>query len=169
MEDIMIELKKITAKNFDTLVFDLKIADGQESFVASNMISLAQAYVSITNGGFATPYAIYNDGLMVGFVMYTYDDKPSEDIVPSYILPCYYIWRLFIDKNHQRKGYGKQAIQKIITEIKGMPHGKADRIYVSWHPDNIGSKTLFTSLGFLETGEKDGEEEDAEIIAVLNI
>lgn len=50
-----------------------------------------------------------------------------------------------------------------------MPHGKADRIYVSWHPNNIGSKSLFTSLGFVETGEKEGDADDDEIIARLDI
>lgn len=165
----MVELKRITHKNFDTLIKDLKVAEEQKAFVASNLGSLAQAYVSITNGGFATPYAIYDNDLMVGFVMYTYADKLGGDIEAPYTTPCYYIWRLFIDVNHQRKGYGRQAIQKIIAEIKTMPYGKVDRIYVSWDPNNNGSKTLFTSLGFVETGEIEGDGDDCEIIAKLDI
>jgi len=55
--------------------------------------------------------------------------KPGGDLSSLYALPCYYIWRILIDKNHQGKGYGKQAIAKIIEEIKTMPHGKADRVY----------------------------------------
>ncbi|MDL2248140.1 GNAT family N-acetyltransferase [Tyzzerella sp. OttesenSCG-928-J15] len=165
----MVELRKITHKNIEPLVLNLQVAKEQEDFVASNMTSLAQAYVSITNGGFATPYAIYNGDLLVGFVMYTYADSWGGDMDEPYAVPCYYIWRLFIDINHQRKGYGKQAVEKIIAEIKTKPHGKADRIYVSWHPDNIGSKTLFTSLGFKETGQKEGDADDDEIIAKLDI
>lgn len=165
----MVELRRITYENFERLIFDLKVAKEQENFVASNLGSLAQAYISITNGGFATPYAIYDNDLMVGFVMYTYADKLGGDVEAPYTIPCYYIWRLFIDINHQRKGCGRQAIQKVIAEIKTMPHGKADRIYVSWHPENIGSKTLFTSLGFVETGETEGDAYDDEIIARLDI
>lgn len=165
----MVELKKITYENFETLIDDLKISEEQKEFVASNLGSLAQAYISITNGGFATPYAIYDNDIMVGFVMYTYADKSGKDVDEPYATPCYYIWRLFIDINHQRKGYGRQAIQKIITEIKTMPHGKADRIYASWHPNNIGSKSLFASLGFVETGEIDGDADDYEIIVKLDI
>lgn len=165
----MVELKKITRENFEALIEDLKVTEEQKEFVASNLGSLAQAYVSITNGGFATPYAIYDNDLMVGFVMYTYADKPGGDITGPYTTPCYYIWRLFIDVNHQRKSYGSQAIQKVIEEIKTMPYGKADRIYTSWHPSNIGSKSLFASLGFVETGEVDGDGDDYEIIVKLDI
>jgi diamine N-acetyltransferase len=106
---------------------------------------------------------------MVGFVMYTYADKPGGTIDPPCILPSYFILRILIDKNHQRKGYGKQAIKKIIDEIKTRPHGKADCIYTSWAPQNIGSKMLFASLGFVETGEIDLDEDDYEVIVKLNI
>jgi len=90
--------------------------------------------------------------------MYTFAELPGGDLSPTYALPCYYIWRILIDKNQQGKGYGKQAIEKIIEEIKTMPHGKADRIYTSWNPNNIASKLLFKSFGFVETGDTDGGE-----------
>ena len=64
-----------------------------------------------------------------------------------------YIWRILIDKSHQSKGHAKQAIEKIIAEIKTMPHGEANYIYTSWSPENIGSKVLFESFGFKETKE----------------
>jgi diamine N-acetyltransferase len=34
----------------------------------------------------------------------------------------YYFWRLMIDKNHQGKGYGKQAVAKILEEVKTEPY-----------------------------------------------
>jgi diamine N-acetyltransferase len=55
------------------------------------------------------------------------------------------------------------------VEIKNLPHGKADRIYTSWHPDNTGSKSLFASLGFVETGDVDGDADDCEIVVKLDI
>ena len=154
----MVSLRKITHENLCTCIYDIETTEEQKAFVDSNVESLAEAYASITNGGFATPYAIYDNDTMVGFIMYTYASEPGGDLLPVYTLPCYYIWRILIDKNHQRKGYGKQAVEKIIAEIKTMPYGKADRIYTSWHPRNIGSKTLFESFGFVETGEVEGEE-----------
>lgn len=167
----MVNLRKITQGNVYEC-FDLEVNKEQENFVASNMGSLGEAYASITNGGFATPYAIYDDDAMVGFIMYTFFHKQS---VPIYVdvkhAPCYYIWRLMIDKNHQRKGYGRQAVEKIIAEIKTMPYGEANSVFTSYEPNNIGSKTLFASLGFKETGEVEGDIEsgDYELIAKLEI
>jgi len=167
----MINLQKITHQNLCECIYDIETTEEQKEFVDSNMESLAEAYTSITNGGFATPYAVYDGDVMVGFVMYTYADKPGGDLPSPYTLPCYYIWRILIDKNQQRKGYGKQAIAKIIEEIKTMPHGKADRIYTSWAPNNLPSKSLFESFGFVETGEVEGdlEEGDYEVIVKLDI
>jgi len=168
----MITLRKITHENLCECIYDIETTEEQSEFVDSNVESLAEAYASITNGGFATPYAVYANDTMVGFVMYTFADKPGGDLSPPYALPCYYIWRILIDKNQQGKGYGKAAIAKIIEEIKTMPHGKADRIYTSWAPDNIASKSLFESFGFAETGEVDGdiEEDDVcEIVVKLDI
>jgi diamine N-acetyltransferase len=157
----MIMLKKITHENLCECIYDIETSEKQKEFVDSNVESLAEAYVDITNGGYATPYAVYDNETMVGFVMYTFMDKTNG----PYVLPCYYIWRILIDKNRQRKGYGKQAIEKVIEEIKTMPHGKAERIYTSWVPENIASKSLFESFGFVETGEID----DGEVVVKLDI
>jgi len=167
----VIELRKITHENLCECIYNIKTTEEQREFVDSNVESLAEAFASVTNGGFATPYAVYDNATMVGFIMYTFADKPGGDLSPLYQLPCYYIWRILIDKNQQGKGYGKQALTKVIEEIKTMPHGKADRIYASYHPDNIPSKSLFVSLGFVETGEVDGnrEEDDYEVITKLDI
>ena len=150
----MIELKKITDDNAGELL-GLKVADDQEDFVGSNLDSLATAYICITNGGHATTYAVYADNVMVGFIMYgfltmDYDDTYGED--------CYYLWRFMIDKNHQGKGYGKQAIIKVLDEIHQMPNGKADYCYTQYEPENIVVKKMYESLGFTETGEVDDGE-----------
>jgi len=167
----MITLRKITHENLCDCIYNIETTEEQKEFVDSNVESLAEAFASVTNGGFATPYAVYNDDTMVGFVMYTFADKPGGDLSAPYTFPCYYIWRILIDKNQQRKGYGKQAIAIIVDEIKTMPHGKADCIYTSWTPANIPSKSLFESFGFWETGEVDGciEDDDYEVIARLDI
>ena len=170
----MVNLRKITHANLVECI-KLKVSKEQEGFVDSNVESLAEAYASITNGGFATPYAVYDGDSMVGFTMYTYFDKQGAyditDLPAPYTTPSYYVWRILIDKAHQRKGYGRQTIEAVIDEIKTKPYGEASRIYTSWRPDNIGSKTLFTSLGFEETGEVEGclESGDYEIVAKLDI
>jgi len=157
----VIELRKITDDNVGELL-ELEVAEGQEDFVGSNLDSLATAYICITNGGHASTYAIYTDEVMVGFVMYgfltvDYDDTYGED--------CYYLWRFMIDKKHQGKGYGKQAIAQVLEEIRQMPNGKVDYCYTQYEPDNVAVKKLYESLGFVETGEVD----DGELIMRLKL
>ena len=101
----MITLKKITHENLCECIYNIQTTDEQKEFVDSNVESLAEAYASITNGGFATPYAVYNNYTMVGFVMYTFADKPGGDLSPPYTLPCYYIWRILINLTYTTKPY----------------------------------------------------------------
>ena len=150
----MIKLRKITDDNAGELL-DLELSENQKSYVASNLDSLATAYICMTNGGYVNTYAIYADDTMVGFIMYgflpvDYDDTYGED--------CYYLWRFMIDKNHQGNGYGKQAILQVIDEIKQMPHGKADYCYTQYEPNNAVVKKLYESLDFVETGQIDEDE-----------
>ncbi|MDR2167669.1 MAG: GNAT family N-acetyltransferase [Clostridiales bacterium] len=144
----MIEFREITFENLGELT-ELEVADGQKNFLADNLHSLAHAYISITTGcGYATPYAIYAGGAMVGFIMYDYQPKD----------PSYYIWRLMIDKNHQGKGYGRAAIEKLIAEIKTRPHGPADCIEVFVVAENVAAIKLYDSIGFVDTGVVDEGE-----------
>ena len=56
MDDITLE--KITYKNYIETIWRLKVKRCQKDFVASNNNSLAEAYVAITNGCVALPFAI---------------------------------------------------------------------------------------------------------------
>ena len=53
-----ITLEKITYKNYIRTIWGLKVSRKQKNFVASNASSLAEAYVAITNGDVALPFAI---------------------------------------------------------------------------------------------------------------
>ena len=56
-----ITLEKITYKNYIDVCWRLKVSRKQKQFVASNNNSLAEAYVALTNGGTALPFAICNN------------------------------------------------------------------------------------------------------------
>lgn len=77
----------------------------------------------------------------------------------------YNLWRLMIDKKYQNRGYGKQAVELALKFIRTFPCGKADYCWLSYEPENAAAKSLYASFGFIETGEKDGEEQ----IAVLKL
>lgn len=164
----MIELKKISIldDNMKECVA-LKVLPEQDNFVASNAISLAEAYdenkafAETGKGNIAVPYAVYENGNMVGFAMYGY--FPPEDDEDSYCKEehHYYFWRLLIDKNHQGRGIGRETVRQVMEEIKSKPCGEASYCYVSYEPTNIASKTTFASYGY----EEDGRVIDGEVVA----
>lgn len=137
----MIQLKEIDRQNFSAVV-KLKVADEQQSFVASNVFSLAQAKVYPE----CVCWAIYNDETLVGFTMYCLDQEDQE----------YWIYRLMIDAQQQGKGHGKAAMELVIEQLKRDPEHHV--IYISFEPENIAAQKLYEKLGFRADGRViDGE------------
>ena len=142
----MIHFKEIDRNNFFDVI-DLKVAEEQKNFVATNVFSLAQAKAFPE----CIPFAIYNDEDLVGFIMYCMDADDHE----------YWIYRLMIDHKYQGKGYGKAAMDKLIDMIKEDTSHHV--IYLSFEPENIGAKQLYEKLGF----KPDGRVIDGEIVYKL--
>jgi len=166
----MIELKSISILDDNMKeCIALEFLPEQTGFVAENAISLAEAYdvnkafAETGKGDIAIPYAAYENGKMVGFAMYGYFPPGSKDDDEAYCTKehHYYFWRLLVDKNHQRKGIGREIVRQVMEEIKSKPHGDASFCYVSYEPSNIGSKTTFASYGYKE----DGRIIDGEVVA----
>lgn len=141
-----ISLREITPANFAEII-SLKVSESQKNFVASNMYSLAEAYVF----RYHRPLAIYADETPVGFLMYTYVEERAQ----------HWIFRLMIAEAHQRRGYGREAMRMLIEHMRATPGCR--QIYISYEPENNGARTLYTSLGFCITGEYEGEEEVARL------
>jgi len=145
----MITLRKIDVYNF-AKVIRLEVDESQQDFVTSNAFSLSQAYVMPE----CRPLAIYNGMSPVGFAMYALDRDEHE----------YWVYRLMIDKNHQRKGFGREAMRLLIEHIKKEAPDR-DRLFISFEPTNEGAKRLYTSLGFVP----DNREVDGETVYRLNL
>ena len=134
----MINFRAITEDNFDTII-RMKRPEN-EHFVASNAYSLAQAWLYRNNND-VYPFAIYNDEEPVGFMML------DEDLEER----CLVIWRIMFPPEHQGKGYGTEAIQKIVELARAS--GKYDFMIMDYAPDNIIAEHVYTKLGFKSTGE----------------
>lgn len=160
----MLRLEKVNGKNVWDLL-KLKVSGNQRSFVASNDTSIIEAYTAITGNGYAFPFGIYEDDVPVGFLMIGFDVDDYWEDAPEIAKGNYNLWRLMIDKEFQGKGYGKEAVRLALEYIKTMPCGKAEYCWLSYEPDNEVAKRLYSSFGFTETGEMDGEE----AITVLKI
>ena len=64
----MIRFEEITNKNIWN-VCELEVFDDQKDFVAENIQSLGEAYATRNEGNNALPLAVYNDEVLIGFVM----------------------------------------------------------------------------------------------------
>lgn len=139
MADVTLrEVNKETVRK----IIDLEVAEDQNRFVAPNAWSISEAYFEPK----AWFRAIYADEVPVGFLM-LYDD-PDE--------PRYYLWRMMIDAKHQRKGYGRRAMELLIEYVRSRP-GAAE-ITLGYVPGEGTPQLFYALLGFEETGvEEHGE------------
>lgn len=143
-----VSLREVTA---DTVrqICRLRVAPGQEQFVAPNAISFAEALFHPT----AWFRAIYAGDEPVGFVMLDDDAAKSE----------YYLWRLMLDADQQRKGYGRRAVELVLDYVRTRPG--ATELRVSWVPGDGGPEGFYRGLGFEPTGEID----DGEVVGALRL
>ncbi len=132
----MVQLKEITRDNLDE-VLRLSVAEHQKSFVSTTADSLAQAYVYRDT---AFPFAIFAEDEVVGFIMLGYYESRKQ----------YTLWKFLIDKEHQGKGYGKEALKQGITYLK--ERFGAKEIYTGVSLGNETAKHLYSSVGFEVTG-----------------
>ena len=147
-----VTLKRIDESNFLD-AFRLKLGEGQEQFVSHPVRSLAQAYVYYNQ---CTPFGIFDGAWMVGYVMVIYD----------YDVPEYDIWHMVIDESQQGKGYGKAAMEAVLSYIRTKPFGASNRVALTCNLENQAALGLYRGLGFQPTGNVDGDEE--EYVLMLN-
>lgn len=137
-----VTLREVTKENLRD-IFALEVAPEQSSFVATNEMSIAQAYFDREIAWFR---AIYADETPVGFLMLSDDASEQE----------YFIWRLMIDARYQKRGFAKQALELLFDYVRTRPG--AQEIKVSYVPGEAGPQGFYEKLGFIPTGEMLGEE-----------
>lgn len=130
------EFRKIDKSNYQDCIL-LKVDESQERFVADNARSLVEA--AFEDGLY--PLGIYHEDEMIGFVLYDYDET----------FPGWSMSRFMIGKQHQGKGYGKQAVIEFLDRFKAQHD--ADKIYISVSLDNPVARKLYSNIGFKETKE----------------
>lgn len=146
-----VTLRAVTRDNFEAIT-DLELLPHQEDWLASNSYSIAQASF---NPHLKTR-AVYADETLVGFMMYA---VPVAGGDPG----DYGIWRFMIDAKHQGSGLGRQALTKLIDEIRA--HDGVRQITISYMPDNDAARRFYASFGFVERGIDDCDE----MVAVLAV
>jgi diamine N-acetyltransferase len=125
------------------VVVGLTVADDQRDFIAPNLYSIAE---SCFLPGFVTRAVLHGDEA-VGFAMYGPDPDDGGHL---------WLYRLMIDKAHQGKGLGRAALEEIITHVRDGLGAPLLRLGVD--ADNMVATALYTSMGFVRTGQTFGSE-----------
>lgn len=114
---------------------------GQDRFVAPTTYYLCLSHY----GGSWHSLAVEADSSVVGHLMWAVDEDDGS------------VWLggLVIDGPAQRAGIGRAAVMAFLDRF-----GEAGRVNValSYSPDNTLARGLYTGLGFVETGEMEGDE-----------
>lgn len=141
-----VRLVEITAENL-AVVSGLRTHRSQEAFVAPMARSLAQALRPGTRDGVSIhPWlrAIEADGEIVGFSMLALVEGRDP-----------YLWRLLIDRLHQRRGVATRAMSLLEEEAGGL--GGA-YLVLSFGEGRGSPGDFYRSRGYEPTGEVHGGE-----------
>lgn len=145
-----VRLDPVTRENKSALLA-LRTHHSQHAFVAPMLHSFADALLpDIVEGTPLEPLmrAIQADGETVGFVMMALT-------TPNHPEP--YLWRLLIDRMHQRRGIGSRALELVADECRAMGDST---LLVSWVEGKGSPRPFYLAHGFGPTGRLvDGETE----------
>jgi RimJ/RimL family protein N-acetyltransferase len=150
-----VELVEITHENRAAVVA-LTIHRSQERFVAPVARSLAEALIPpVENGVVEIPWyrAVVADDEIVGFVMVA-RSQPGP-------LPDPYLWRLLVDRIHQRRGIGGRVIDLVVEQCRQWGDSG---LLVSWVPGKGSPEPMYLARGFVPTGVVHDGEIEARLI-----
>ncbi len=150
-----VRLLPVTLEN-NAEVFRLRTHKTQEAFVATMAGSFADAlFPEVFDGGPVVPWmrAIEADGSIVGFVMLALTTQHH---------PEPYLWRLLIDRMHQRRGIATRALDLVAEECRAMGD---TALLTSWHGGRGTPEPFYLARGFERTGRVvDGEPEARKLL-----
>jgi diamine N-acetyltransferase len=132
----------------------LEVNENQRNLVASVAQSFADALF---------PPADYENGAPLPWIRgVLLNSEPVAFIMcadPTAQQKDPWLWRLLVDKSHQCCGIGKFAVKSVLARYREM--GCA-RVLVCWAPTVGNAGDFYKKIGFVETGEKMGDEIVAE-------
>lgn len=139
----MVVLKLVDESCFEEVI-GLEVEVSDKNFVASNLRSLAEAWLYRENED-VFPYAILTSEHVVGFALLEKDKEEQHFLV----------WRLMIDKKFQGQGFGKSALKSIIKMASD--EAVYPYVQVDYVKENHRMERLLKSLGFEQIGSDSRE------------
>jgi diamine N-acetyltransferase len=140
-----VELHPVTPANWEACA-GLRAGGDQARFVAPVTYYLCLCVYGET----WQPLAVVRDDAIVGFCMWAIDDDGSA-----------WVGGLLVEQSQQRTGIGRAAVSALIERFAG--ESGRPGMALSYSPDNAAARSLYRSLGFVETGET--VDDGAEVVA----
>ncbi len=145
-----VELVEVTEANVRE-VGRLATHKSQEGLVAPMYASFADAlFPEVIDGAPVVPWmrGVKADGEWAGFVM-------VAAVTEAHPEP--YLWRLLVDRRHQRRGIGRRILDLVVEDQQS---SGATALMTSWDEGHGSPRPFYLRYGFVETGEfPDGETE----------
>jgi diamine N-acetyltransferase len=138
-----VTLQEITAETVVGIcLLSDTLTEPKKDHVAPNDFSLAQAHFN----PHAWFRAIYAGKAPVGFVMMVDNDQEQE----------YFVWRFMIAGPYHGRGYGRQAIERLVEYVRTRPGAR--ELLVSCTQGDGSPEGFYVKCGFEPTGDKMGNE-----------
>jgi diamine N-acetyltransferase len=131
-----VTLHEVTAENVRS-VCELKLADGQERYVAPSSYTVAEAAYDPSSW----LRAIYRGDALVGVLDLTTTDGDRSRP---------FLVRLLVDRDHQRRGVGRASIERLVDHLRSVPGTSA--LETSCVPGPGSPRDFYLRVGFQDTG-----------------
>lgn len=143
----MLRLIKINENNWIDAA-RLSVREDQQRFLDSPIGIIARGYAYASSN--AKVIGIADDDRIVGLALVKdMDEEPA----------CYDLQQFMIDRRFQNKGYGTQALEQILLQLR--KEGKYDCAEVCVNKDDAPALRLYEKTGFKDTGYVDDDIPDS--------
>ncbi len=143
----MLRLVSVAEDNWLDIA-SLTVKDHQKNFVAPSIGILARGYVYRACNG--KVYAFEQDGVIIGTALVReFTDEPLG----------YDLQQFMIDRQYQNKGYGSEALQLILDELRRENHYNHVELCVK--KADIEAIHLYEKHGFVDSGYVDEDLQDS--------
>lgn len=133
------ELVKVNEKNFAEII-KLNTKAEKQGYVDSTLYSIAECFVDKNH---MEAFGIFNDKEIYGFVSIYFEGNIGQII------------NFFIEDYYQNKGYSGKIVENLLGTF--IDTYKVDTVSVGVHEENIKAFDFWTKLGFIDTGNTEGD------------
>ena len=149
-----IHFKRITARTVGPICrLSRTLSPQQRTMVTDNALSIAQAHFSEN----AWMRAIYADEIAIGFILL----HTGSDYDDGIDCPGVFLWRFMIAVPFQGKGYGRQAIERLLAQLRSQG---IRELYTSCALGEESPEGFYRRLGFVPTGDYYGDQPEFKLV-----